>query len=233
MNNKKDNSQLICYFISLLFMGINYLLLSNIYFALFNGVCFFIVLYKNVVLTYKQVNQRINNFEKFKSFANRLIMQLSVTPSINDAFKQMCNIEQEEYNDVLLDDSLLIEEKFDNLDNYFPMPLYQVLKQILLIYQEQGGQILVMSQELLNKCDIEYSNMLEIYSINRQKWSECLIMWAFAILGFVYLRSALISYYLILIKSFVFVIFIEAFIILFIYCMSLVSKKYLREQIDL
>jgi len=58
-------------------------------------------------------------------------------------------------------------------------------------------------------------------------------MWAFAILGFVYLRSALISYYLILIKSFVFVIFIEAFIILFIYCMSLVSKKYLREQIDL
>lgn len=233
MNNKKDNFQFICYIISLLFMGLTYLLIDNLYFALFNGVCFFYVIYKNVVLVYKQVHFRINNFERFKCFTNRIIMQLSVTPSVSEAFRQISNISNEEYNDVLQDDSLLVGEKLDNLEYYFSMPLYQVLKQILLIYEEQGGQILEMSQELLNKCDLEYSNMLEIYSINKQKWSECLIMWVFAILGFIYLRSALISYYLILIRSLIFVAFIEGFILMFIYSLSIVSNRYLKEQIDL
>ena len=90
-----------------------------------------------------------------------------------------------------------------------------------------------MSQELLNKCDNELSNMHEIYSLNKQKWIESVVMWGFAIIGFLYLRSSLISYYLTLIKNSSFMVCVEVFLLVFITTLKLVSKKYIKEQVEL
>lgn len=232
MEKKKDNTQIMCLIISMIFVILSYWLLGNIIISLLNGLFFFYVIYKGITIVYRKVIKKIQTYEEFRNFANQLIMQLSVTPSINDAFAQISSMCDKKYHNILLDESLLLNEKLESLENYFPIPLFFILKHILLLYVEQGGNILEMSQELLSKCDIELVNMQEIFALNKHKWSESIIMWGFAILGFVYLRSALISYYLTLIENVSFMLCIEGFIILFISCLNISSKKYLKEQIE-
>lgn len=233
MKKKKNNGKSSCYLIALLFMILSYYLLESIILAILNGLYFFVIIYKYVTLSFIEVNNKIDTYEEFSHFANGLIMQLSVTPNINDSFKQIASINKKEYSEILEDDSLSINEKLESLENYFPIPLYHILRHILLLYIEQGGNIIDMSQELLNKCDNELSNMQEIYSLNKQKWIESVVMWGFAIIGFLYLRSSLISYYLTLIKNSSFMVCVEVFLLVFITTLKLVSKKYIKEQVEL
>ncbi len=232
MLKKKDNLQIICLIISMFFLILSYWLLNNLMLSLINGLFFFYVIYKNIILSYKKVINKIQTYEEFRNFSNQLILQLSVTPSIKDAFEQISTMDSKQYYSILIDDSLMLNEKLESLENYFPIPLFLILKQILLLYVEQGGDILEMSQQLLNKCDIELANMQEVFSLNKHKWSESIVMWGLAILGFIYLRSALVTYYLILIKKVSFKFGVEGFLILFILCLNISSKKYLKEQIE-
>lgn len=229
----KNSNKVSCYFLALLFMILSYYLLENIIIAILNGLYFFVIVYKYIELSFMLVNKKINTYDEFSHFANGLIMQLSVTPNINDSLKQIAEINKKYYSEILIDDSLTVNEKLDGLENYFPIPLFYVLKHILLLYIEQGGNILDMSQELLNKCDNELNNMQEIYSLNKQKWTESVVMWGFAIIGFLYLRSSLISYYMTLIKETSFKICVEMFLLVFVITLRLVSQKYIKEQVEL
>ena len=230
---KKKNNKISCYLASLLFMALSYYLLNNLIFALINGLCFFLVMYKYITLSFIKVNEKLDTYEEFTHFANCLIMQLSVTPNLNESFNEVAKIHKRDYSDILLDDSLTVSEKLESLENNFPIPLYHILKHILLLYVEQGGNILDMSQELLNKADLELSNMQEIYSLNKQKWMESVIMWGFAMIGFFYLRSSLISYYITLIQRRSFMLCVEIFLLVFLVTLKIVSQKYIREQVDL
>lgn len=229
----KKNNKLSCYLMALLFMIISYLLVNNIVISILNGLYFFLIVYKYITLSFIKVNKKIDTYEEFTHFANGLIMQLTVTPNLNESLNEIARINKKTYSEVLLDDSLTINEKLESLEQFFPIPLYHILKHILLLYAEQGGDILTMSQELLNKCDMELANMQEIYSLNRQKWSESVIMWGFALVGFFYLRSSLISYYLTLIEKPSFMVSVEIFLLIFVSTLKLVSNRYIKEQVEL
>lgn len=229
----KKNNKLSCYLMALLFMIISYLLVNNIVISILNGLYFFLIVYKYITLSFIKVNKKIDTYEEFTHFANVLIMQLTVTPNLNESLNEIARINKKTYSEVLLDDSLTINEKLESLEQFFPIPLYHILKHILLLYAEQGGDILTMSQELLNKCDMELANMQEIYSLNRQKWSESVIMWGFALVGFFYLRSSLISYYLTLIEKPSFMVSVEIFLLIFVSTLKLVSNRYIKEQVEL
>ena len=88
MKKKKNNGKSSCYLIALLFMILSYYLLESIILAILNGLYFFVIIYKYVTLSFIEVNNKIDTYEEFSHFANGLIMQLSVTPNINDSFKQ-------------------------------------------------------------------------------------------------------------------------------------------------
>ena len=59
---KKKNNKISCYLASLLFMALSYYLLNNLIFALINGLCFFLVMYKYITLSFIKVNEKLDKY---------------------------------------------------------------------------------------------------------------------------------------------------------------------------
>ena len=126
------------------------------------------------------------------------------------------------------DEELLINERLDALDKHFDFPLYYVFKEIIVLYDTQGGSIIDMSMQLLNQIDIYMKNIETIYLDNNKKIGEVLFLWIFSTFALIYVKSILVDYYVILIDNSTFKYIIFGFLFLFIFSTFILSKKYIE-----
>ena len=133
-----------------------------------------------------------------------------------------------EQKDVLSNEELLINERLDLLDKYYDFPLYYVFKEIIVLYDTQGGNIIDMSMQLLSQIDIYMKNVETIYLDNNKKIGEVLFLWIFSTLALIYVKSILIDYYVVLIENEIFKYIIFGFFFLFIFSLYILSKKYIE-----
>ena len=120
------------------------------------------------------------------------------------AFKEALSDEFKEYMDGIAD--LKPQEKLIYLNKYFRFQIYRLFTDIVLLWVEEGGNILEMSTHITNssrECE-EYLAFAE--SINRRKTLEVAILWLFSLAIIIALRIALTDFYDGLIKQPIFLV---------------------------
>jgi hypothetical protein len=191
-----NKSFLIGSILSIIFAFICYFATENIFVSV--AVFGLTLLFFGLIIQrrFNKYFKMIKRFHNCYYFINNFIVSLSVKESISGAFLsaseslgQDFKEEQEGIQD------LTENEKILYLKRFFPFHLYSLFTDIIVLWCEQGGDILAMSNYLCNECRETEEYIIFCQSENRKIVVEFSLLWAFSLLILSILRLVLADFY--------------------------------------
>ena len=131
----------------------------------------------------------------------------------------------EETNEI---ENKTIIERLVFLRQYFNLAIYKMFLNIVNLYQDQGGNILTLSDSLMKECTRVEKSMQESASISNKHLVEFAILWLLSIFILVFLRFALSDFYLKMLSSVIFVVLVTIYYLLFLVASFLFILKYVN-----
>ena len=183
--------------VSLAFTGLIFIESENIFSALFIflfSLMFFVFLVRRQIDKYRDKTRR---YHQCYQFINTYLVSLSIKGAMTAARESSYNtadIQTREVIDSIKD--LDENEKLSYLCKYFKFDLYHLFLDIVSLWNEQGGDILAMSQHLINQVRLKEEYILFCESTHRSRLVEFVVLWSITILILVSLRFALSQFLL-------------------------------------
>ena len=87
------------------------------------------------------------------------------------------------------------EEKIMYLCKYFKFDLYRLFVDTINLWNEEGGDILKMSQYLINQVRLKEQYLITCETIHRQKTTEFIVLWSISLAILAILRFALSTFF--------------------------------------
>ena len=116
-------------------------------------------------------------------------------------------------------------EKIEYLKKYFSFSVYSMFVKVISLHMEQGGNVLKLSESLLNEIRRIEDSINQTISINRKKTFEYFLLWFMSFLVLIFLRLSLSSFYQIMLSSNIFFILLIAYYLLFLFAIySFINK---------
>ena len=190
------NFLLIGTFVSLAFSGLIYLASENIFISLFIfllSMAFFAFVVKRQIDKYREKTRR---YHQCYQFINTYLVSLSIKGSMSAARESSYNTADEKTKEIL--DSIKDfdeNEKLSYLCKYFRFDLYRLFLDTVSLWNEQGGDILSMSQYLMNQVRLKEEYILTCESAHRSKLMEFIVLWSIALAILGALRFALSQFF--------------------------------------
>ena len=218
------NFILVGIFVSLAFAGLVFIASENLYsclFILLITFLFFVLLVRKKVNKYRQKTHR---YHQCYQFINTYLISLSIKGSMTAALESGYNTADSGTKEII--DSIKEmdeEEKLSYLNKYFRFDLYRLFLDTVNLWNEQGGDILAMSQYLMNQVRLKEEYILWCESSHRSKLIEFSVLWAIALMILAALRFALSQFFGYIVKTLFYqiaVVVIFLFVIVSIYVMT-------------
>ena len=188
--------------VSLAFTGLIFIASENIFSALFIflfSLMFFVFLVRRQIDKYRDKTRR---YHQCYQFINTYLVSLSIKGAMTAARESSYNtadIQTREVIDSIKD--LDENEKLSYLCKYFKFDLYHLFLDIVSLWNEQGGDILAMSQHLINQVRLKEEYILFCESTHRSRLVEFVVLWSITILILVSLRFALSQFFTHIVKT--------------------------------
>ena len=181
---------------------------------------FFVLLIKRQIDKYQEKTRR---YHQCYQFINSYLISLSIKGSLSAARESSYGTADKGTREVIdsikdLDE----EEKLSYLSKYFKFDLYHLFVDTIKVWREQGGDILTMSQYLINKVRLKKEYLLFCESVHRSKLIEFFVLWGITLTILTSLRFALSQFYTKIIHAMFFqiaVVVLFLFVLLSIYLM--------------
>ena len=219
------NFLLIGIIVSLAFAGLLYIASENIFSSLLILVLtllFLVFIVRRLIEKYQEKTRR---YHQCYQFINSYLVSLSIKGSLSAARESSYDTADPQTKEILdsikeLDE----EEKLSYLCKYFRFDLYRLFLDTVSLWNEQGGDILMMSQYLVNQVRLKEEYILACESKHKAKLMEFITLWSIALLILSSLRFALSQFYTYISKTIFYqvaVIVIFLFVLVSIYIMVL------------
>ena len=209
--------------ISFAFAGLIFIASENVIstiLILLITLLFFVLLIKRQIDKYQEKTRR---YHQCYQFINSYLISLSIKGSLSAARESSYGTADKGTREVIdsikdLDE----EEKLSYLSKYFKFDLYHLFVDTIKVWREQGGDILTMSQYLINKVRLKEEYLLFCESVHRSKLIEFFVLWGITLTILTSLRFALSQFYTKIIHAMFFqiaVVVLFLFVLLSIYLM--------------
>ena len=182
--------------ISVALAGVNFIASQNI----LSTISIFVVTDAFFVLIVKRQmhkNQlKTHRYHQCFQFINSFIISLNVKGSMNAAFQSSYEVMDETTREII--DSikeLNEEEKLSYLIKYFKFDIYRLFVDTIKLWNEEGGDILKMSEYLINQARLKEQYLLNCETIHRQKTIEFVVLWSISLTILGILRFALSQFF--------------------------------------
>ena len=182
--------------ISILLGGIIYISSNNLIVTIVGfsiSFLYFLIIASQMV---KRYQLKITRYHECYHFCNTFLVSLSIKNAIRGALESTFETMSprfhkktqgmEEFND---------EEKLQFLAQYFKFNTYGLFLNIVNLWSEQGGNILDMSQHLINESRLTEEYINESSRLSVKHILEFAILWFFSLAILVILRFALSQFY--------------------------------------
>lgn len=207
--------------IALAFAGMLYITCENIISSLvifvFTFMFFFFYIRKQV----SKYQTKIHRYHQCYQFINSYLIALSVRGSLTAALASSYETAHKETKEIIDGIKNMNEtEKLTYLLKYFTFDLYRIFLDIVALWNEQGGDILAMSQHLTNQVRLKEQYLIHCQNVQRSKIVEFTVLWTIALSIMASLRFALSQFYSHINKTIIYqsaVVVIFAFVIFSIY----------------
>lgn len=190
------NHLLVGIIVSLILTGISYVATQNVFLALtvfLISIIFFVLIVNRKI---KKNQLKIHRYHQCFHFINSFIISLNVKGSMSAAIQSGYETTDEDTKTII--DSikeLNEEEKIVYLCKYFKFDLYRLFVDTINLWNEEGGDILKMSQYLVNQVRLKEQYLITCETIHRQKTIEFVILWSISLAILVTLRFALSQFF--------------------------------------
>lgn len=135
-------------------------------------------------------------------FINSFIITLSVKESFEEAYQngiRLNNPKLKAQTDEL--GKLNIYDRVKYLRQYFNLAIYKMFLNILDLYQDQGGNILNMSDNLIRECTRTEKMLSETKSIGYKHLKEFIFLWILSFGILLFMRFSIKDFYSIMLKN--------------------------------
>lgn len=190
------NSILVGIIVSLVLTGISFITTQNIFLAIFifliSNVFFVLIVNRKI----KKNQLKIHRYHQCFHFINSFIISLNVKGSMSAAIQSGYETTDEDTK-ALIDSikELNEEEKIMYLSKYFKFDLYRLFVDTVNLWNEEGGDILKMSQYLINQVRLKEQYLITCETIHRQKTIEFVVLWTISLAILAALRFALSQFF--------------------------------------
>ena len=190
------NSILVGIIVSLVLTGISFITTQNIFLAIFIfliSILFFVLIVNRKI---KKNQLKIHRYHQCFHFINSFIISLNVKGSMSAAIQSGYETTDEDTK-ALIDSikELNEEEKIMYLSKYFKFDLYRLFVDTVNLWNEEGGDILKMSQYLINQVRLKEQYLITCETIHRQKTIEFVVLWTISLAILAALRFALSQFF--------------------------------------
>ena len=207
-------SLLIFFIISLVFFGSTYfattsLIPSWVVFVI--SLCLFMFFSNKKMKEYALIT---NRFHSCYRFINNLIISLSVKHTLSGALESVITSMDEDFIKEYQELSHLNDfEKIEYLKKYYRFHIYNLFVDIINLYLEQGGNILTMASEVIDKSRLIEEYLKNTHTIGTRKMVEFAVLWIFSILILLVLRFVLADFYSLIASKLFFQVAVVALIL--------------------
>jgi len=182
--------------ISLLFGGVVYVALNDIFFTL--GIIVISLIYFIFLAApkIKKSNASTQRFHECYRFINNFIISLNVRGSLIQAFDSVSSLMSKEYLTIINSTKEQSEvDKLHYLERYFPFHIYTIFTTLIEVWLDEGGDILHQTKSLLGEAKNNENILVNSERIFKRKVIEFISLWAFSIAIVIVLRFSLSQFY--------------------------------------
>lgn len=192
--------------ISLLYGGLAYLVLDNIWYAIA-----ILLIYLSLTLAFltplaKSHLTKVKRHHQAYRFINNFIVSLSVTSSPETAYNAAVEGVDDSFFLELVKriETMNVYERISYLESFFEVPFYGMFLSIYQIYLDQGGDCLKVADPLLKEITRDEEYVRSLNKASEKLLIQFAIFWVMSgfIMGF--LRFGLSGYYKIMLQSLAF-----------------------------
>lgn len=163
--------------------------------------------------------QKIDQIHCCYHFINSFIITLSVKESFDDAYESATRLTNKNFSDEVNElSSMPIENRIVYLRKYFNLAIYKMFLNVLKLYQDQGGDILAMSDSLMRETTRTEKSLTESVALGNRKLLEFGVLWLMSFAILLFLRFGISEFYEKMITNYMFIILLVGF-----FLVSLVS----------
>lgn len=169
--------------------------------AVIGGVSLiYFLFYVKRVLNLK--NEQITRFQCCYQFINNFLIALSIKEHISGALASALESQNPETVELMRSiDSNDPLDKVKYIKDYFRFDIYSLFVDLVTLYSEEGGEIIKMSQYLLNQIREDEEYLINAERLNQKAVIEFSILWVFSLMILVILRLALQDFFSYIVKS--------------------------------
>ncbi len=187
-------------YIKAIILGIGFgmfslILLDNLIVALIMALSCVFFLVKFIYPSVNIAKEYEMKLDELHAFTNSLSMQLLSTPSIHESVKICKDYYKPKVKEIYQSYSENIDDFLVSLKDFFNNKSYDVFYELLLIYENSGGDIKATTNAIISDVAFKKESAENLFKIKKRKIGEFLTMWAFAFVSLLYLRVGLSSYY--------------------------------------
>ena len=181
---------------SFVLAGVNYIATQNVFLTFlifFLSIIFFILFVKRQMAK----NQlKIHRYHQCYQFINTFIISLNIKGSMSAAIESSYETSDESTREVLESiKEMNEEEKIGYMCKYFKFDLYRLFVDTVKLWNEEGGDILKMSQYLINQARLKEQYLITCERIHRQKTVEFVVLWGVSLAILSMLRFTLSQFF--------------------------------------
>ena len=215
----------------------SYIATTSMYIPL--GIFAIYILYYFVLIR-KRIKRYLNKVEIVHAcyhFINSFIITMSVKESLDEAYQNGIRVAPKslliETNAI---ENMTIIERINFLRSYFNLAIYKMFINIIALHQEQGGNILIISDSLIRECTRVEKTLSESTSIGNRHLVEFFVLWLLSFFILIFLRFAIAQFYNQMINSNLMIGLICGFYLIFLISVHLFLLKFtsisIKEDIE-
>lgn len=193
---------LIFIFLSISLGILNYFSVNSYIFPIFivliSIVDYFVLIRKKFVHYFSLIERVHNSYH----FINSFVVTLSVKDSLEDAYQNGIRINNARLNAVTNElNEMSVIDRVKYLKEYFSLSIYRMFLNVLELYQDQGGNILNMSDNLMRECTRTEKTLSDTLAIGFKHLTEFLILWLMSFAVLLFMRFSLVDFYSMMLKQ--------------------------------
>ncbi|MBQ0008846.1 MAG: hypothetical protein KBS97_00990 [Firmicutes bacterium] len=205
-----------------------YLTTSNIFFGIavivIYSAYYFLYLYKRI----KNYNSLVKRVHSCYFFINSFLITLSVKESFAEAYESGLRVQDSQLHLFTNELNELSDyDKVKYLKNYFKLAIYKMFLNVLEIYQDQGGNILTMSDNLMRECTRTEKTLTDSSNLGVKHLIEFIILWALSFAILLFMKFGIREFYDKMLKNPIFSPLIFIFFLLCLLSVHLFIKNFM------
>lgn len=214
-------------FITLALAVVAYFTSLNIYipiFVLLSFLLYYLLVGRKLLNKREQIVRRIH---ACYHFINAFIISMSVKESLEDAYQSGVRYEDKELNEVTAQlENLKVSDRISYLREFFNLAVFKMFMNVLNLYQDQGGNILSMSDELISESTRIEKSVTESLSESNRYLGQFLLLWVMSVTVLIFIRFSISSFYVSMAKTPLFSGFLLVFFSLILFSIHLFITRF-------